>query len=442
MSNEPADAGSASKDFRYRAFITYSQRDRIVAERLHRQIENYRVPKDLVGREGRDGPIPRRIFPVFRDRDELASAADLTVAICQALRESAYLIALCTPAAAKSRWVNSEILEFKKLGRADRIHALIADGEPNAKLPEWECYPPALRYQLGADGTLDTSQPSEPLAADLRPEGDGYKNAKLKLIAGLLGVPYNTLRQREVAAARRRLMIVQGVAALFLLIAAFGVIAAWRATIHYDTSVARQIPGIRVDRRETTLDLSGWQETTEAEIANVKKSLAVSRNKFSVVRTHLHATTFIHVAGTSSALTPEVRCSNCRQVPRASGSGGRAPNEWNIEFDITKVPLDEKVDVEFDFLFWNAFQNKQEWGGFRVLHATRVAIYSIIFPDIRRPLPPSLSYYYVESKQHPYDEDLRTSLVLDKGGRVQKVTWEVPYPSADRSYRIRWDWSE
>lgn len=438
----PRAAIPAGQSFSYRAFISYSQRDRVVAERLHKDIESYRVPKELVGRAGRDGPIPRRVFPVFRDRDELASAADLTASIREALQQSAYLIALCTPSAAKSRWVNREILEFKKLGRADRIHALIVDGEPNAGSPEWECYPSALRFHLGADGELDKNRPTEPLAADLRPDGDGRKNAKLKLIAGLLGVPYNTLRQREVVAARQRLMILQGVAALFVVLLGLSGFAAWRASIYYDTSLARQIPGIRVDKRETTLDLSGWQETTETEIGAVKKSLAVSHNQFSVVRTHLHATTFIHIAGTSSALEPEVRCANCRLVPRASKTAGRAPNEWNIEFDISKMPLDEKFEVEFEFLFWNAFQKSQEWGGFRVLHATKVALYSVVFPSVRRPLPRSLAYFYVDSKQHPYDEDLRTSLALDGGGRVQKLTWEVPFPSADRSYRVRWDWSE
>lgn len=438
----PRVLSPAGQSFSYRAFISYSQRDRVAAEGLHKDIESYRVPKELVGRAGRDGPIPRRVFPVFRDRDELSSAADLTASIREALQQSAYLIALCTPSAAKSQWVNREILEFKKLGRADRIHALILDGEPNAGSPEWECYPPALRFHLGADGDLDKSRPTEPLAADLRSEGDGRKNAKLKLIAGLLGVPYNTLRQREVVAARRRLMILQGVAALFVLLLGLIGFAGWLASSYYGTSVARQIPGIRVDKRETTLDLTGWQETTEAEIGTAKKSLAVSRNRFSVVRTHLHATTFIHIAGTSSGLTPEVRCANCRLLPRTSGTAGRAPNEWNIEFDISNVPLDEKFEIEFEFLFWNAFQKPQEWGGFRVLHATKVALYSVVFPGVKLPRRQSLAYYYVDSKEHPYDEDPRTSLVVDDEGRVQKLTWEVPFPSADRSYRVRWDWNE
>src|SRR5262245_54489182 len=284
-----------SQRFRYRAFITYSRHDRRTAEWLHRSIESYRIPKDLVGQPGRDEPIPRRIFPVFRDRDELPSASDLSTSIREALAQSAYLIALCSPSAAKSRWVNREILEFKKLGRGDRIHALIIDGEPNAGSADHGCFPPALRFELSPDGEPDESRPAEPLAADLRPEGDGKNNAKLKLIAGLLGVPFNTLRQREVVAARRRLLFWLAIAGAFLLVVALGGLATWHASVYYDESVARQIPGIRIERRETILDLSGWQPTTEAELNTVKKSLAVSRNKFSVVRTHVHAAKFIHV---------------------------------------------------------------------------------------------------------------------------------------------------
>jgi hypothetical protein len=433
----------AKPRFIYPAFITYSQRDRRVAKRIHRLTENYRIPRELVGKPGRDGPVPERIFPVFRDRDELSSSPDLSASIHEALEHSAYLIVLCSPSSARSRWVNREIVEFKKLGRADRIHALILDGEPNAGSADQECYPPGLRFNLGADGKLDERQPAEPLAADLRREADGEENAKLKLIAGLLGIPFNALRQREVIAARRRLRKVQAIAASIALLTLLGGLAAWFAKVFYEQAIARQIPGIRVERRETTLDLSGWQETAATEVSTVKKSLAVSKNKFSVVRTHLHASKFIHIAGTTSGLVPEVRCNGCTLSPRMSAVAGRTPNEWSIEFDISNRQLDEKFDIEFSFLFWNAFQTRQQlWGGFRVLHATEVASYSIQFPTSRRPLPQTLVYFYVDSKEHVYDKELDTSLATDQAGRVEKLTWKVQYPNADRSYRVKWDWSE
>jgi eukaryotic-like serine/threonine-protein kinase len=211
---------------KYPAFISYSHKDERWALWLHKGIEGYRVPKPLVGRPGRNGPIPKQIFPVFRDRDELASSADLPAVLRDALNQSAHLIVLCSPAAAQSRWVNQEIIEVKQSGRADRILPLIVDGEPHAAAPERECFPPALLFQLDAAGRL-TAEPAEPVAADLRPEADGKESAKLKLIAGLLGVPFNDLRQRELIAARRRARVWQGIGAAMLLLAVLAAAGGW-----------------------------------------------------------------------------------------------------------------------------------------------------------------------------------------------------------------------
>ena len=155
--------------------------------------------------------MPRRLNPVFRDREELASATDLGEVVNAALRESACQIVICSPNAARSKWVNEEILAFKRLGREDRIFCLIVAGEPNATdMPgrqDEECFPAALRFHLAADGTLSDSR-TEPIAADARPGKDGRFAAKLKLIAGLLGVGFDALRRREQQRRYRRLAAV------------------------------------------------------------------------------------------------------------------------------------------------------------------------------------------------------------------------------------------
>jgi hypothetical protein len=340
-----------TQSFRYRAFISYSRQDRRAAEWIHSGIENYRVPKELVGCAARDGPVPKRLYPVFRDRDELACVPDLSASIREALEQSAYLIVLCSRSAARSRWVNQEIIQFKKLGRTDRIHALIVDGEPNAESANQECYPRALRFSLASDGQLDEGQPAEPLAADLRPEGDGKRNAKLKLLAGLLGIPFNMLRQREVIAARRRRFVQQAVAGSILVLSVFGGLAAWMASTYYEQWNARQIPGIRVESRESTLDLSEWRETTDAELKTAKKSLAISSNRFQVVKTRPHETEFLHLVGTSSEFPPEVRCANCRFERRTPDGAARAKHEFDVKFDISDFPLDDGRKIEFSVLF-------------------------------------------------------------------------------------------
>lgn len=199
----PATATS----FKYRAFISYSHQDQVWAQWLHKALETYRVPSRLVGTSTAAGVIPRRLTPLFRDRDELPSATDLGRKVNEALAQSANLIVICSPRAAASRWVNAEVLAFKRLGRADRVFCLIVDGEPEAAdIPgreAEECFAHALRFVIDAQGCA-TREHTEPVAADVRPGKDGKTNAKLKLIAGMLDVGFDALKQREQQRRNRR----------------------------------------------------------------------------------------------------------------------------------------------------------------------------------------------------------------------------------------------
>ena len=191
---------------RYRAFISYSHSDARVAVRLHRLLEGYRVPTRLRGAIGEFGVIPERLSPIFRDRVDLATAGDVRAHVREALAQSDALIVICSPAAAKSRWVNEEVLAFKRGGRSDRIYCLIVAGEPNAG-DERECFPPALRFQIERDGEIwATLRRAD--SRDMRPGMDGHVIAKLKLIAGLLGIDLDTLRQREAQRRHRRMLAI------------------------------------------------------------------------------------------------------------------------------------------------------------------------------------------------------------------------------------------
>jgi len=189
---------------RYRAFISYSHADAVAAAWLHRKLEGWRVP----GRMRADDPaLPEKLAPVFRDREELGSAGELAPQIQAALADSEALIVLCSPEAARSRWVDSEVRAFRAGGRGDRVFALIVGGEPGGGDVR-ECFPPALRE-------------SEPLAADLRPGKDGKELALLKLIAGLLGVPLDALRQREARRRHQRMLAVTSLALVVMLVTSF-----------------------------------------------------------------------------------------------------------------------------------------------------------------------------------------------------------------------------
>lgn len=277
---------------KYWAFLSYSHRDAKWGAWLHKALESYRPPKQLIGTVTARGPVPKRLTPIFRDREELATATDLGTVINGALRQSACQIVICSPNSARSKWVNEEILAFKRLGREDRIFCLIVGGEPNASDDpahvDEECFPPALRYKLGADGELSAVR-TEPIAADARPGKDGRSNAKLKLIAGVLGVGFDGLRQREQRRRQRQLFaIASGAVAGMVLtsgLAAAALIAranAQRQTViaKREAETARQTTAFLVDlfRISDPSEARGnsltAREVLEKGAARVEKQLA------------------------------------------------------------------------------------------------------------------------------------------------------------------------
>ena len=193
---------------RYYAFLSYSHKDKELADWLHRELERFRVPRSLAGRLTANGIVPRRLTPIFRDQQELAAAGDLGQEIKAALAASQFLIVLCSPTAARSRWTNAEIEAFKHSRPDACVLAAIVGGEPFAsEMPgreDEECFPPALRQKFDRRGR-PTPKRAEPLAADFRDGADGKRLALLKLVAGMLGVGLDDLVQRETTRRHRQL---------------------------------------------------------------------------------------------------------------------------------------------------------------------------------------------------------------------------------------------
>ncbi|NUT00230.1 MAG: tetratricopeptide repeat protein, partial [Sphingomonas sp.] len=219
---------------RYSAFISYNHKDRRWAAWLHRELERYRLPEALLGRPSPLGPLERRLPPVFQDREELAASTNLADSVREALNEAASLIVICSRNGAASRWVNEEVRTFAALGRADRIQCLLvpeADEPPQVSHPQSELFPPAL-LELGA----------EPLAADARKSGDGKRNAFLKLVAGVVGVRYDELRQREQVRRQKRLLALASAASIGFIamtgLAAFALVSRGQAV--HERDIARQ----------------------------------------------------------------------------------------------------------------------------------------------------------------------------------------------------------
>src|SRR4051794_8676483 len=193
---------------RYYAFLSYSHKDKELAEWLHGELEKFRVPSSLAGKLTANGVVPRRLTPIFRDQHELSASGDLAEDIKAALAASQFLIVLCSATAAKSRWTNQEIESFKRTRPEGCVLAAVVGGEPFAsEIPgreEEECFPPALRYKYDRRGH-QTSKKAEPLAADFRDSAEGKRLALLKLVAGMLGVGLDELVQRETTRRHRRM---------------------------------------------------------------------------------------------------------------------------------------------------------------------------------------------------------------------------------------------
>jgi hypothetical protein len=213
------------------AFLSYSHLDLEFANWLHHRLETYKVPPSLIGRPRRDGAIGPRIGKVIRDRTDFA-AGNLEREVRVSLEAAEQLIVVCSPNSAKSDYVNREIRYFKQIGKGDAILLAIISGEPHAASkpehrPEDDCFPKAIVYQIGSAGDLITSpEPTEPLAADFRPEKDGRENGFLKLVAGLLSVGLDELIMRERQSEKKRRQRAYQIAGTMACLAAAALVSA------------------------------------------------------------------------------------------------------------------------------------------------------------------------------------------------------------------------
>lgn len=182
-------------EYRYKAFISYSWADAAWGKWAHHALETYRTPAALVGKEGALGPVPARLHPIFKDREEEAAGASIGAAVESALANSEFLVVICSPNSAKSQWVDREIAMFKTRRDPAKVLALIVDGEPGD--PARECFPRALTHAVGEDLAIGAALADAPLAADARITGDGKRRARLKLAAAMLGVGLDELVNRD-----------------------------------------------------------------------------------------------------------------------------------------------------------------------------------------------------------------------------------------------------
>ena len=168
--------------YTYYAFISYKREDESWAKWLQDKLEYFKLPSSLNGSE--DNDTPQYIRPVFRDITDLRPGL-LSERIKEALDQSKYLIALCSPRYSQSVWCDAEIKRFIDTNKAENIIPFIIDGTPYAN-DDSECFPPSLRSLRGSDKEL--------LGADIRPISSEY--AFIQVVASMLDINTDILWKR------------------------------------------------------------------------------------------------------------------------------------------------------------------------------------------------------------------------------------------------------
>lgn len=293
---------------KYDAFISYrhSDPDSFVAETLHRQLESFKLPKNVARRKIAqagaaehkdviDGEVSvsaadaqamqackTRIQRVFRDKEELPLVTNLADPITVALQNSEYLIVVCSPRLPESMWCRKEIETFIEMHDREHVLAVLVEGEPDTSFPEELLYREVDETQ--SDGTvIKKKMPVEPLAADVRGADrkeirKKIKSEMLRLVAPMFNCNYDDLKQRHKEQRMRKIIMTSvSISAACLL---FGIVSTTMALRiqRQNTQIKEQNTQIRAQSDE----IAAQAQEIERQYREAKRNTAISRAKESV----------------------------------------------------------------------------------------------------------------------------------------------------------------
>jgi len=181
---------SLPKEYKYYAFISYSRKNSPAAAFLQKGLEKFKVPVRKVAATYL--PADKKYMkPIFRDKRDLeVSEKKFTDEILHVIGESRYLLVLCSPESAASKWVNLEIENFLLTHNNDfsLIVPVILKGAPSSN-DETECLPPALRREEITCRNLPRM-----IADDGETEKDGWENGLVQAISYMLRVKRESIK--------------------------------------------------------------------------------------------------------------------------------------------------------------------------------------------------------------------------------------------------------
>lgn len=227
-SNAAAPAPTRAGESRiYDLFISYSRADTAFTAALEKALEAYRPPKA--------SEIPQRRLRVFRDQDDLIGA-DYYRSIDKYIQSSAKMLLVCSPAAAKSPYVNDEVKRFLAAHTSDDIIAVLLDGLPNNEAKQDQAdqcaFPPALCETLAmplAIGYRGIKAPKQ------KPHRSPFDGSWHSILASAYGVSREELEQREkVRQRQRRNTIASITAAVMIALVGLTIYAFWQRSVAID----------------------------------------------------------------------------------------------------------------------------------------------------------------------------------------------------------------
>ena len=231
-------------EYHYKAFISYrhAEMDTKIAEEVQNRIERYIIPGSIRRELG-----IKSIGRVFRDKDELPSTSDLNDNIKDAIRNSEFLICICSPRYIESIWCMKEIEFFLESHDKHHILTVLAEGDPYKVVPEILCKEMVtVKDENGNDVTIEAKL--EPLSCDYRGDRHRARTEEFpRLAAVLIGCRYADLRQKM---RKRRMRIIAAVSVFAAALAAYFAWSYVNIQINYRRSLINQSQYLASSARE------------------------------------------------------------------------------------------------------------------------------------------------------------------------------------------------
>lgn len=197
--------------------LVAASEDAKIAEELAAKIIQYRLPKGVTLPSAGLHEGDRRVA-VDADGGPFDARAE------QLLKESRWLLILCSPQSRQNQGVQDRIAFFKTLHDGERIIPVLVRGEPHEVMPDGFIQKKTISRTLPDGSEIMYAETIEPVASDLRADSDArYRHIlryeTTRIIASVLGLHPDDLEQRHRARERRAVRTALAVAAAVSLIA-------------------------------------------------------------------------------------------------------------------------------------------------------------------------------------------------------------------------------